>query len=111
MELFMEKTTIVGTNCYNCLYISKDETQVKPDELNSQGGLDPTNPSDMETAKKADLITLPGTKNGVNTKKFCQNDAVLMFVTSRMCCAYWDNEGAYRPWKRVSEPQYVDQML
>jgi hypothetical protein len=107
----MEKTTIVGTNCYNCMYISGEETEVKTNELNNQGGLDPTTKQDMESAKKADLITMPGEKTAVRGKKFCRNDAILMFVTYRMCCAYWDSPGAYRPWKRISEPQYADQII
>jgi hypothetical protein len=107
----MEKTTIVGTNCYNCLYISNEETEVNQRELNSQGGLDPTNQEDMESAKKADLITLPGEKTGVSGKKFCRNEGILMFVTNRMCCAYWDNLNAYRPWKKMPQPQYVDQII
>ena len=69
----MEKQPIVGTNCYNCLYVTKDEVSIDPKELNSQGGIDPDNDEDMERAKKADLITLPGTKQKVTGKKFCNN--------------------------------------
>jgi hypothetical protein len=109
----MEKQTIVGTNCYNCLYTTKDEVPIDPKELNSQGGIDPDNDEDMERAKKADLITLPGTKLGVTAKKFCNNANILVFVTSRMCCVYWDNKDAHRPWKKqpMPEPQYIDQMF
>jgi hypothetical protein len=112
MELFMEKQPIVGTNCYNCLYITKDEVSIDLKELNSQGGIDPDNDEDMERAKKADLITLPSTKQVVTGKKFCNNENVLVLVTSRMCCIYWDNKGARRPWiKHTPEPHYIDQIF
>ena len=108
----MEKQNVTGTNCFNCLYISKEETQVNPRELNEQGGINPENDEAIAKAKEADLITLPGTKIGVTDKRFCNNEKVLMFVTSRMCCAYWDNEGVQRPWeKKIPAPEYLDQLF
>ena len=92
---------VLGTNCYNCLYISKKEENVEPSELNVQGGIDPKTQEEMKRSEKADLITLPGgSKSDVLNKKFCYNDQIKMFVTVRMCCGYWDNTGVKRPWKK-----------
>lgn len=100
MVLFlMQNQKIVGTNCYNCKYISKKEEPINSNDLNNEGGLDPKNKQEMARAKKADLITLPGgTKADASSKKFCNHEKIKMYVTVRMCCAYWDNEGVKRPW-------------
>ena len=109
----MEDQKIIGVNCYNCLYASKETAQVTPEELNDKGGIDPKTDENRERAKEADLITLPGNlKSEVTSKRFCNNEKVEMFVTSRMVCAYWDNEGVERPWlKKIPEPQYIDQIM
>ncbi len=108
----MENGKVIGTNCFNCLYIAKEDRSVDRSELNEQGGIDPDNDEEMEKAKTADLITLPGgTENEVKTKRFCNNEKIQMFVTARMCCAYWDNKGVRRPWLAQSEPLYVDQFI
>ena len=74
---------------------------VDPKELNDEGGVDPRNQEEMERAKKADLITLPGgSKADATSKKLCNNEEIKMFVTVRMCCAYWDNSAVKRPWKK-----------
>ena len=97
----MEQEKIVGTNCYNCMWISKKGEPVDPKELNAQGGIDPKNKEETQKAKTADLITLPGgTKVDATDKKFCNNQAIRMFVTVRMCCGYLDNAGVKRPWKK-----------
>ncbi len=104
----MEKVS--GTNCFNCLYVAKNAEKVRQEDLNNQGGLDPKSNQDMQRAEKADLITLPGgSKSEVAAKKFCNNKSVQMYVTERMCCAYWDNEDAWRPWKQQKKP--MEQML
>ncbi len=97
----MEQQKVNGTNCYNCLFISKKEENVDQSELNVQGGIDPKTQEEMQRAQKADLITLPGgPKTDSTNKKFCYNDQIKMFVTVRMCCGYWDNAGVKRPWKK-----------
>jgi hypothetical protein len=97
----MEQQKVIGTNCYNCLYISKKDETVNQSELNVQGGIDPKTPEEMKRAEKADLITLPGgSKADTLTKRYCFNDQIEMFVTVRMCCGYWDNIGVKRPWKK-----------
>jgi hypothetical protein len=69
--------------------------------LNLQGGIDPKTPEEMQRAKTADLITLPGgSAADASNKKFCNNEKIQMFVTIRMCCGYWDNAGVKRPWKK-----------
>ena len=97
----MQQQKIVGTNCYNCEYISKKEEPIDPSELNDQGGIDPKTEEEMKKAQKADLITLPGgSKDDAPNKKFCYHGEITMFVTVRMCCAYWDNSAVKRPWKK-----------
>jgi hypothetical protein len=92
---------IEGTNCYNCLWASKKEEPVDFHQLNEEGGIDPKTEDEMKKAKKADLITLPGgSKADAAGKRFCYNDGIKMFVTIRMCCAYWDNSAVKRPWKK-----------
>ena len=94
------KEKVIGTNCYNCLFVAKDEEPVDSKILNEEGGIEPQNEEEMDRAKKADLITLPGgSKADAANKKFCYNNNIKMFVTVRMCCAYWDNVGVKRPWK------------
>jgi len=95
---------VVGTNCYNCAFVSDKEEPVNPKELNGEGGIDPRNEEEMEKAKKADLITLPGgSKADATSKRLCYNEKVKMYVTVRMCCAYWDNARVKRPWKKVEK--------
>ncbi len=97
----MQKQLVIGTNCYNCMWIAKKEEPVDPKELNEEGGIDPKTEEDMQKAKTADLITLPGGSKALATsKKMCYNEKVKMYVTSRMCCAYWDNAEVKRPWKK-----------
>jgi hypothetical protein len=99
----MQKQKVIGTNCYNCKYISEKEDKVDSMELNDQGGIDPKNQDEMDRAQKADLITLPGgAKADATSKKSCYNEKIKMFVTARMCCAYWDNEAVMRPWAKKS---------
>lgn len=97
----MQNQIVIGTNCYNCMYISKKEEPFDPKELNAEGGIDPKTDEDMQKAKKADLITLPGgSKADATSKKFCYNEKIKMYVTARMCCAYWDNAAVKRPWQK-----------
>jgi hypothetical protein len=96
----MEDKKIVGTNCYNCKYIEKTE-MVNLSDLNKEGGINPKNEDEMKRAKEADLITLPGgDKSDSKNKALCGHPQVKMYVTSRMCCAFWDNVRVKRPWKQ-----------
>ena len=65
----MQIQKIIGTNCYNCLYISSKEETVISNELNDQGGIDPKTEEEMKKAQKADLITLPGGVKGRRSKQ------------------------------------------
>lgn len=97
----MQNQIVVGTNCYNCIWVSKEKESVDPEELNAEGGIDPKNEEEMQKAKTADLITLPGgLKADATSKKMCYNEKIKMYVTARMCCAYWDNAAVKRPWKK-----------
>jgi hypothetical protein len=40
--------------------VANNEEPVNPKILNDEGGVDPQNEEEMNRAKKADLITLPG---------------------------------------------------
>jgi hypothetical protein len=98
--LTVENLKINGTNCFNCMSISKSPEGVDLNSLNDQGGLNPQSQDEMKRAQKADLITLPGgTRSDIISKKFCNHPAIQMYVTIRMCCAYWDSPGVIRPWK------------
>ena len=91
---------VLGTNCYNCKFVADKEEIIDPKELNGIGGIDPKNKDEMKKAKKADLITLPGGNNrDAKAKRFCNHEEVMMHVTVRMCCAFWDNVGVKRPWE------------
>ncbi len=90
---------ITGTNCYNCDFVADMDESIDPMELNEEGGIDPKNEGELERAKKADLITLPGgSRKNAESKRFCNNEEISMYVTVRMCCAYWDNVAVKRPW-------------
>jgi hypothetical protein len=92
--------------------VGNKEELIDPKILNDEGGIDPRDEEEMERAKKADLITLPGgLKSEVVNKRFCNNKSVEMFVTARMCCAYWDNKDVRRPWTKIEEPEYIDQLI
>lgn len=96
----LNKQKVIGTNCYNCKFIASKEEPLDSQVLNDEGGIDPKNDKETDRAKKADLITLPGgTKADATTRRYCNNEEIKMFVTVRMCCAYWDNVGVKRPWK------------
>ena len=95
------KEKVIGTNCFNCKFIANNNEPVVLKELNNEGGIDPKNQDEMNRAEIADLITLPGgSKTDANTRRFCYNKKIEMYVTVRMCCAYWDNDGVKRPWKK-----------
>ena len=93
------KTVISGTNCGNCRFFTGKKESIKPDELNEQGGVKAPDKDHLDMAKEADLITLPG-KDNPTEKVYCVNKDIKQFVTSHMCCAYWDNPGVYREFKK-----------
>jgi hypothetical protein len=102
LESKSNKEKIIVTNCYNCKFVGPDEKTVDSKELNEEGGINPVNKKEMERAKKADLITLPGgSKADAKNKRFCYHEEIKMYVTERMCYAYWDNEEVKRPWKKA----------
>ena len=37
------KEKVVGTNCYNCKFVANNNEPVTPQELNSEGGINPKN--------------------------------------------------------------------
>lgn len=97
----LTKEKVVGTNCFNCKFIANNDEPAGPQELNDEGGIDPQNDEEMDRAANADLITLPGgSEADAVSKRFCFNKKIEMYVTVRMCCAYWDNDGVKRPWKK-----------
>jgi len=96
-----KENKIAGTNCYNCKYIAGKNESIFIEEINKSGGIDPKNDFEMYRAEACDVITLPGgSKEEVLEKKHCHHPKVDMYVTSRMCCALWDNDAVSRPWKK-----------
>lgn len=90
---------ILGTNCFNCMWIDQETKMVNREELNDEGGINPKTGYEMKKAKVADLITLPGgSKDDAENKRLCKHSKIKMYVTQRMCCNYWDNEQVKRPW-------------
>lgn len=80
--------------------------------LNKNGGVNPSSPEELDRAKKVDLITLPRKVSGTNCFNckfikqldrkdigFCGHPEVKQLVNSRNCCAKWDAEGTFRPFK------------
>jgi hypothetical protein len=49
-EKKMEK--VIGTNCYNCKFITDKEVAVDPKELNDEGGINPRNKKKWKEPKK-----------------------------------------------------------
>ena len=71
-----------------------------------QGGFIYTGDESLGKAKVADLITLPKDVKGTNcgnckfmSNGFCNNENIQLPVTEKMCCSYWDSEGALRSWE------------
>jgi hypothetical protein len=82
----------------------------KPLETNQQGGFDHENDKQKKVFKKVDLITLPEDVKGTNCgncrfikNKFFTHLEIQNWVNDRMCCAYWDNDGARRSWEIEDE--------
>ncbi len=97
----LSKEKILGTNCFNCKFIANNNEPVVSQELNNEGGVNPKNNEEMNRAENSDLITLPGgSKADASSKRMCYNKKIEMYVTVRMCCAYWDNDRVIRPWKK-----------
>lgn len=86
-----------GTNCGNCKFFTGRTVHNTHEDQNSQGGLVIAK-SDLDNAKRGDLITLPGSASPT-AGAVCTHPKIAMPVNNRMCCAYWDNSGAYRQWK------------
>jgi hypothetical protein len=82
---------------------------------NSEGGVDPRTPEDMQVAQAVDLITLPKNVEGANCAGcmharmldeglghiFCTNPQVKQDVTPQMVCSLWDHPEIYRSWENV----------
>ena len=103
----LQQLSITGTNCGNCKFIDPEKTKkLDKQQQNEQGGSQPETSDEMKRAKKADLVTLPGTKQSASTTaSYCTHNKVKQYVTARMCCAFWDAEGTYRPWEKESTNQ------
>ena len=104
-KLLEKASRFTGTNCKNCkFYLGKSEKDADKTDLNSQGGIDPKGEEQLARAKAADLITLPG-DNIVLKKAYCHHPDVKLTVTPKMCCAFWDNGDAIRPWEDLSKAE------
>lgn len=86
-------------------------------QSNNKGGFSYADSLQVSRAKAADLITLPRNVEGTNCGNcsfikiidkqkgtgFCIHPQVQLPVTARMCCAFWDNKGATRQWKKYQK--------
>ena len=68
-------------------------------KLNDKGGFDYTDEKDKKKAKRCGLTTLPKNIPGTNCSNcifqkdgFCDHKEILLPVTKRMCCAFWDQK-------------------
>ena len=82
--------------------------------INHIGGYNYSEKDQLEKAEHADLITLPEKIEGTNCSNckfvkilnaekglgFCEHKELQMEVTARMCCKYWDAQGAERSWEK-----------
>lgn len=91
------KEAIRGTNCSTCKYGTSKVKDVKPENLDAQGGTIPENEEQKKRAADADLITLPG-KLIPKKKVWCGHKDVDQWVTEHMCCAFWDAPGTLRSY-------------
>lgn len=103
IQILSERVNKVeGTNCDNCIWKTDAETRkVQKEELNDQGGLISTNTDDLRNAKTSDLVTLPG-RASVDSAFYCKHAKVKQWVTSRMCCIFWDAPGVHRAFGKMS---------
>lgn len=91
--------------------IEKGSSKYGSRENGKEDGILPKDAEEMARAESVDLVTLPDDVKGTNCsnckfiqmpEKFCGHPKVQMSVNERMCCALWDAEGTYRPWKENS---------
>lgn len=106
------------TNIFDA-YLFPDKSG-KEFPLNENGGYDYTGKA-LETARSVDLITLPkdikGTNCAVGNCKYAKTDAqsviqcihpkILLPVTDRMSCGWWDNDQVERPWGKPEEIKFA----
>lgn len=88
---------------------------------NDLGGFDYKG-DELNKAKKADLITLPKNVSGTNCsasnctmyattrdgKLFCKHPKIMLPVTDRMSCGWWDNNDVKRDWNKVVENKFME---
>ena len=101
LQPLLESSKIITRlNCSNCQFLdSKKKQEVTPDELNEQGGVASLNKHDLELAKKARLITLPG-KASPKVRCWCTNEKVNQWVTEHMWCTWWEAPGTIREFEK-----------
>ena len=83
--------------------------------LNKEGGYDYTGKA-LDRAREADLVTLPEDIKGTNCadtncmfgkKGLCVHPRILLPVTDRMSCSWWDNTDVKRPWGAPVEIEFL----
>jgi len=98
-----KSSTVEGTNCGNCIWTKDAETKdISAKELNAQGGIDTKDSAELALSKKCDLVTLPGKATDIDTAMMCKHKKVKQWVTSHMCCAFWDAPGVHRSFGKIS---------
>lgn len=86
--------------------------------INKNGGYDYIG-SALKKAKAVDLITLPENIKGTNCaisnckytdkNNFCTHPKIMLPVTDRMSCGWYDNDGIIRPWGKPVEIDFSKQ--
>lgn len=83
--------------------------------LNENGGYEYSGKA-LETARAVDLITLPKDIEGTNCAErncmyakdnVCIHPRILLPITDRMSCSWYDNENIIRPWGKPVEIQFA----
>ncbi len=88
--------TITKLSCVNCMFMDNTKVEdIKPSDLNSQGGTISTSPKDLLNAEKSRLITLPG-KQTITTQTWCNHPDVAQWVSKHMWCTKWEAPGTLR---------------
>jgi len=82
----LDNEKVIGTNCYNCLFISKTDIPIQADKLKDQGEIGSKADIEPQTVKAPEPITSPhGSRADVLSKRFCTNLRTGSYINRRYC--------------------------
>jgi len=99
------------TNVFDA-YFFPDKSATFP--LNERGGYDYSGKA-LDRAREADLITLPENIEGTTCaekncmygkENICIHPKILLPITDRQTCGWWNNEDVIRPWGEPVESEF-----